>query len=226
MSKELALITKEDLYLIQGVELNKEQLQAIIQKTPEQYVKTRPGKGGGTWKYVTGGYMKKMLTLIFGANWDFIIEDEIINMEAKQVIVKGRLVCRVGPHTITKMQYGGQDIKFKTAKDENGKRVQTSEMLNLADDLKGAATDCLKKCASEIGIAADIYNAKEFEDQTIVSDEFMYDKIVSLYNELTERIEKDFPKRNENILRVIENEEVASYTKVYNWLTALKQEAK
>jgi len=36
--------------------------------------------------------------------------------------------------------------------------------LSIGNDLKSAATDCLKKCASEIGIASDIYNKDEFRE--------------------------------------------------------------
>jgi hypothetical protein len=36
--------------------------------------------------------------------------------------------------------------------------------LDYANDLKAAATDALKKCASEIGIANDIYGKNEFRE--------------------------------------------------------------
>jgi len=49
---------------------------------------------------------------------------------------------------------------YKRGTDANGNRVP----LSIGNDLKSAATDCLKKCAAEIGIAADIYNKDEFKE--------------------------------------------------------------
>ena len=37
-------------------------------------------------------------------------------------------------------------------------------MLDYGNDLKAATTDALKKCASELGIASDIYGANEFKE--------------------------------------------------------------
>jgi len=66
MSNKLALVKKEDLSLVEKNSLNEKQLQTLLRKTPSQYVKERPAKGGGKWKYVTGGYVKKCLNLMFG----------------------------------------------------------------------------------------------------------------------------------------------------------------
>ena len=158
MSQDLAIITSEDLSLVSGNVLNELQLAQILKRTPSQYVKQRPAKGGGTWDYVSGGYVKKVLNLMFGWDWDFeVLEDKIMHDEA---IVKGRLTCRSNGRTIIKTQYGNKDIMYKRGTDENGNRVP----LSIGNDLKSAATDCLKKCAAEIGIAADIYNKDEFKE--------------------------------------------------------------
>ena len=146
----LALITESELSLGDKV-LNREQLQRLLTKTPAAFVRSRPAKGGGTWKYVSGGYVKKVLNLMFGFNWDFeVVSSQVAHGE---VIVLGRLTCRVGDHTIVKMQYGNKDIICKKG---------TDTPLSIGNDMKSAATDALKKCAAEIGIAADIYNADEF----------------------------------------------------------------
>jgi hypothetical protein len=181
---ELALIEASELSLVDNNNLNDKQLALILKRTPAQYVKTRPAKGGGTWDYVPGGYMKKILNLMFGWDWDFeIIEDKIIHGE---VIVKGRLTCRSNGKEIVKMQYGNKDIAFKTEKVFNddgtakmiqkyGKTMQEtrpSEIpLSIGNDLKSAATDCLKKCAAEIGIAADIYNKDDFKEVKVALDD-------------------------------------------------------
>ena len=154
----LALISAEELSLVDDNSLNANQLAQILKRTPKAYVKKRPAKGGGTWEYVTSGYVKKVLNLMFGWDWDFeILEDKVMHDE---VIVKGRLTCRSNGRTIVKTQYGNKDIMYKRGTDAKGNRIP----LSIGNDFKSASSDCLKKCASEIGIAQDIYNKEDFKE--------------------------------------------------------------
>lgn len=167
MNKDkLALVNEKELSLIEDNSLNRKQLQLILQKTPSQYVKKRPAKGGGEWEYVTGGYVKKCLNLMFGWRWSFEIIDEKIMIEAKEVVVKGRLTCHTIKGEIVKMQYGNKDIMF---------RKNSKIPLSIGNDMKAAATDCLKKCAAEIGIAADIYNKEDFREVKVEQDNSLTD---------------------------------------------------
>jgi recombination DNA repair RAD52 pathway protein len=162
------LIKPEQLSLTDSA-LNAKQLELILKRTPEKYVRNRPAKGGGQWKYVSGGYVKKCLNLLFGFDWSFeILEQMIMHKEA---IVKGKLTINSNGKTIVKMQFGNKDIMY---------RKGTDEPLSIGNDLKSAATDALKKCAAEIGIAADIYNAEEFREVQ-VDTESELDKINRLY---------------------------------------------
>lgn len=156
MSKELAIITAKDLALVDDNMLNEKQLQFLLQKTPSVYIKKRPAKGGGQWEYVTGGYVKKVLNLIFGFRWSFEVVSETI--QDGEVIVKGKLTCQCKDGEIIKMQFGNKEIMYKKG---------TKDPLSIGNDFKAAATDALKKCAAEIGIAADIYNKQEFKAVTI-----------------------------------------------------------
>jgi recombination DNA repair RAD52 pathway protein len=155
MSEEnkLALVEASDLSLVANNILNEQQLQILLQATPPQYVKKRPAKGGGKWDYVTGGYVKKVLNLMFGWDWDFEIMDEMIR--DGEVIVKGRLTARANDRTIIKTQYGNKEIVYRK---DNPERP-----LSIGNDLKAAATDALKRCAAELGIAADVYNKADFK---------------------------------------------------------------
>lgn len=153
---KITIVTKEELSLIEECTLNERQLQFLLKKTPSKYVRKRPAKGGGQWDYVSGGYVKKMLNLMFGFDWDFeIINEQVIG---DQVIVKGKLTIRSANRTVIKMQFGKKDIICKKG---------TKDPLDLGNDFKAAATDCLKKCAAELGIAADIYNREEFREVNI-----------------------------------------------------------
>ena len=131
------------------------QLLMVLQKTPANHIYSRKAKGGGYWDYVTGVYVKKSLNYIFGWMWDFQIVDK--GKEGDLVWVQGRLTVkdREGKPMIIKEQFGRADIKFKRG---------TETPLDYGNDLKAAATDALKKCASELGIASDIYGKNEFKD--------------------------------------------------------------
>ena len=156
------IVTDKELSLVEENALGADQLKQLLKHTPKQYLRKRPAKGGGTWDYVTGGYVKKVLNLMFGWDWDFeIVEQLILHGEA---IVKGRLTCRTNGRTIVKMQYGNKDIMCKKG---------TQIPLSIGNDLKAAATDALKKCASEIGIAADVYNKEEFREIEVKTTDYV-----------------------------------------------------
>lgn len=121
------------------------QLRFITQKTPPEFVKERPGPGGMRLSYVEVGYVINVLNQAFGWDWDFRILDQQIGK--KQVWVRGELTVRSDGREMTKGQFGGADIKFN----------RLGAPVSIADDLKTAASDCLKKCASLLGIASDIY---------------------------------------------------------------------
>lgn len=212
---KLALINPDELTLVENNSLNAYQLQQLLKKTPKQYVHERPAKGGGTWKYVTGGYVKKVLNMMFGWDWDFeVIDEKII---ADEVIVKGKLTCRSNGKTITKMQFGNKDIIYKKQIDAKGERVP----LSIGNDMKAACTDALKKCAAEIGIAADIYNAMDFKEVMVdVSERTDLEQLRELWMEVGELLpEAD----KEHAERIIDTQEQASYQKLFKQLTNLKK---
>lgn len=135
--------------------LSTKQLLTLLQKTPGSHKYTRPAKGGGNWDYVTGVYVKKTLNYVFGWLWSF----DIISIEEKygQVICQGKLTVNKpdGSPLIWKTDIGRSDIKMK--KDGSG-------ALDYGNDQKAAATDCLKRCAFQLGIASDIYGKNEFKE--------------------------------------------------------------
>lgn len=118
----------------------------ILETTPKKFVKRRQGRGGKMLDYVETGYIISKLNEVFNYMWSFeVIEDKI---GESQVYVKGKLTAHLSPDiAITKVQYGGSDIKRKA----DGKPV------DIGDDMKAASSDALKKCASLFGIASDIF---------------------------------------------------------------------
>lgn len=156
---------------------NANQIQKIFNSTKERYKYTRPGKGGQTWTYVKASYVRRVLDAIFGFNWDFEIETSLkeafeVAQLTRVCTVKGILTGRVKVDgnwlAIKKVQFGRAEVKFKKGPD--GK--PTTQPLDFGNDMKAATSDALKKCASMLGIAADIYDPEEFIEVEIVgSDE-------------------------------------------------------
>jgi hypothetical protein len=205
MNKQL-LVNPKDLSLTESA-LNKRQLQLLLKRTPENYVRTRPAKGGGTWKYVTGGYVRKVLNLMFGFDWSFeVTEQNIMHGEA---IVKGRLTVKTAGKSIVKEDFGNKEIICKKGSDQP---------LSIGNDLKAAATDCLKRCAAQIGIAADIYSADEFREVAVKMDEVTKEMVSELYEIKNDAID---PVLRENVERILRNDEKDKYETIYEILQAL-----
>lgn len=136
-----------------------EQKKPLVEiKTPSKYILERQGTGGKMFKYVETGYVIKMLNEKFSWKgvplWDFKVIDQQIGTH--QIWVKGQLTIHISDAiTITKEQFGGVDIK---------KSRTSGATVSIADDLKASASDALKKCASMVGIASDIYWKGEVTD--------------------------------------------------------------
>jgi len=165
--------------------LNQNQVQKLWNSTNNRYKYDRPAKGGGTWTYVKGSYVRKVLDSVFGFNWDFDVEttvDEAFNVASKTgvITVKGILTCRVKDpdtneeNTIKKVQFGRAEVKWLMTGKYPDRKKKIDDFtgmpipLDFGNDLKAAATDAFKKCASLLGVASDVYEADEFMDITIV----------------------------------------------------------
>lgn len=167
--------------------LNQNQIQKIWNSTPERYKYTRPAKGGGSWTYIKGSYVRKVLDSVFGFNWSFDVETslaeafEVAKMSGS-IVVKGTLTGKVKSDgewvELTKTQFGRADVKWRMTGPNGNKTKMIDEYtgspipLDIGNDFKAATTDCMKKCASLFGIGADVYEADEFMAIEIVgSDE-------------------------------------------------------
>ena len=213
---DLALIDKTELSLVKENSLNEHQLAQILKRTPNQYIKKRPAKGGGTWEYVTGGYIRKVLNLMFGWDWDFeILDHTIIGGEA---VVKGRLTCRTNGKQIVKTQFGNKDIIYKKQTQDEITKGLDKIPLSIGNDLKAAATDALKKCAAEIGIAADIYNKEDFNEVIVDVDNSLETTLKEIYAVKSEHLPED---EKINFERIINQKESKSYRKAIKHLSKL-----
>jgi len=198
--KALTIITPDELALVENNVLGGAQIKFLMQGTPARFVRQRPAKGGGQWSYVSGTYIRKVLNLMFGWDWDFEVVSETVYLDAKEVVVKGRLTCRSGDRTIVKMQYGNKDIIFKKG---------TTEPLSIGNDLKAAATDALKKCAAELGIASDVYHPDEFT--AIKVQDVTREDLIARLGEVS-NVPESVATR---VKQIIETNETASFNKAW-----------
>lgn len=161
MSRE---VTTNQLLKVE-TELTTDQIQKFFTATPHNKIKERPAKGGGTWKYVAGSYVTQVLNSLFGFNWSFEVttsmQEALATAATGTVVVQGRLKVKIGDEWITKEQFGRKEVTY---------RKGTKDLLDFGNDMKAAATDAKKKCASELGLFADVYSQEDFFEAEIVSD--------------------------------------------------------
>lgn len=120
--------------------MNKSILQ---QPFPRELVRERPGQNGRTLSYVETWAVVQRLNEGCDA-WDFTVEKyEVLDGE---VVVLGRLTA----DGVTKCAFGGSTITT----DRNG------AVVSIADDLKAAASDALKKAASLLGVGLELYSGQ------------------------------------------------------------------
>lgn len=164
MAKETPKIEKDAILKVESG-LTVEQVQKFFTSTPKNKIKSRPAKGGGQWYYVAGSYVTQVLNSLFGFNWSFEVittmQEALATANTGTVVVQGRLKVKIGDEWITKEQYGRKEVAYK-------KGTQTP--LDFGNDMKAAATDAKKKCASELGLFADVYSKEDFFEAEIVED--------------------------------------------------------
>lgn len=132
--------------------------EIFSQATPKDEIRYREGKGGRSFAYTDSAYVIRTLNKAFQWDWDYVVDNEEVfyfNELPFEVKVRGRLTVRLGGQAVTKTQYGAQMIEYTNA----GKPV------SIADAFKGAGSDALKKCASQLGIALDLYDSDSATNQ-------------------------------------------------------------
>jgi hypothetical protein len=114
-------------------------------------IKTRKGAFGQRLSYVEGAEYIRRLNAAFDGRWSFEITDHQVGKN--HVVVVGRLTAG----EVVKMAFGGSTITTNST---------TGEVVSIADDLKAAATDALKKAASMLGVGLHLYqdNGDKHED--------------------------------------------------------------
>ena len=108
---------------------------------PEQ-IKRRQGTNGDVLDYIEGCAVIQRLNECFDAEWIFDIQEHRVYDD--EVVVLARLTAQ----GVSKSQFGKSRIT-RSKKDNS--------IISLGDDLKAAATDCIKKCATLFGVGLHLY---------------------------------------------------------------------
>lgn len=100
-------------------------------------------RGGVDLEYHTGEQIVSRLNETIGfLGWSFRVIEHGIHAEADECWVLGELTVTVGARTVSRQQFGSQKVKRSRS---------SGTPLDIGFDLKGAATDSLKKSASLVG---------------------------------------------------------------------------
>ena len=123
--------------------------------TLTEAIRYRQGRGNTKLAYVSHAWVTRVLNEAFGFRWSWDVTDTVIVpdlLDPHEVIVRGRLtVTTPDGGTVVKEQFGSTDVK----------RFKDGGVISLGDDLKAASSDALKKAASLLGVALDLYGAAD-----------------------------------------------------------------
>lgn len=148
--------------------MNEAQFAIISGRTPRAAIKTRKGKGDKTFSYVPHGYVTKKLNEAFGFDWDF---ETISNGRGEMFTYfpEEKMVLRNKPYIrpascivhckLTFRIRDPRDLREVIAtitKTATGEREDAGGM-TMGSLIKAAESDGLKKAASKLGVALDLY---------------------------------------------------------------------
>src|SRR3990167_9722450 len=151
MTKKLTKKPAESNRSITVVELKQNQVAILNAPTPKEFIKTRQGKGGKQFSYVEVGYVINQLNRTFGPlNWSFQVTERGETQRKVDTKAEGE-VWVYGELTIHDHAKG-----YKMVKGQYGQHPVYPNV-PYADALKSAESDALKKAASLVGIALDVF---------------------------------------------------------------------
>ena len=122
--------------------MNRELLEAPF--APNE-VKQRRGRNNKAMDYIEGHTVIQRLNEVLDNQWNFTIVSHEIREDIDSVLVLGKLTAP----GVVKMQFGSSQLT---------RAKETNKIIAVGDDLKAAATDSLKKCATLLGIGLYLYN--------------------------------------------------------------------
>ncbi len=100
-------------------------------------------------QHVDGASVIQRLNDVLGTgNWSFRVLGDPVQLE-KEVIVRGRLTAWIGARKVVKEDFSAHDFARKKS---------NNEIISHSATLKSAATDCIKRCAHQLGVGLHLYS--------------------------------------------------------------------
>ena len=124
----------------------------LEQQFAPSIIRQRKGNFGQTLDYIETHVVIQRLNDAFDGQWNYEIAEYTQLFD--EVVVLGRLTAE----GITKQQFGSSKI----TRSKNG-----GEAISIGDDLKSAASDALKKCATLMGVGLHLYG--ELEESVVAT---------------------------------------------------------
>ena len=135
-------------------------LQAILSRPfPQEIIRYREGQKKRMLAYVETVHYIDRLNEAFSYQWNWeILSEHITDTE---VYCRGRLTVVIGGRTVMKEAYGGKDLTVVDIYDKQTRQVNGKKPFSIADDLKSASSDALKKACSLLGIGLHLYKSAQ-----------------------------------------------------------------
>lgn len=134
----------------------KDEMQGIQDGLAAKFDKSMVKKNPKGFDYIEAQAVIDRLNQTLGLNnWDFIIKSDQVYGE--EIVVWGRMEVRFPDgSSAVKEDVGGKQIMYYKNKDH-----VFENCVDLSNDFKAAVSDCLKRCAKNLGVALYLYGEME-----------------------------------------------------------------
>ena len=123
----------------------------LEQPFPETAVRFRPGSRGEQLAYVPAALYVARMNQVFASSWDFkVVHHQILETEIMVIV-------QISAAGVTKQDVGGAAIQ---------RSRESGEVIGLADAIKSAVSDGLKRTARLFGIGLGLYGGDTEEKST------------------------------------------------------------
>lgn len=116
------------------------------------------------FNYVSAEVIAERLDKVCGKfNWAFVVDPKDVWMDDEEILVPGKMGMR-DPETgewVWKSQVGGAQIMYRKGTDHT-----PENRVELHKRQKAAYSDCMKKCATQWGVARHLYGEVEHDEES------------------------------------------------------------
>lgn len=129
--------------------------ETLSKPFPKELIRYREGQKKKQLAYVETIHYIDRLNEAFGYQWSWEVLSETVT--DTEVYCRGRLTVEIDGKTVVKEAYGGKDLTIVDVWDKATRQVTGKKPFSIADDLKSASSDALKKASSLLSIGGHLY---------------------------------------------------------------------